>query len=115
MPRTPKVCSTPGCPNLTDGDPRCATHTPQPWAGSTRRERVGTSGWQQQRDARRIMIRHRGICHVCGHPGADQVDHVIALAAGGTDTDTNKRPIHANPCHREKTEREAAAARRRVG
>jgi 5-methylcytosine-specific restriction endonuclease McrA len=59
------------------------------------------------------MRRHGGICHVCGGGDSDQVDHVIPLEEGGPDTDENKRPIHAVPCHREKTAAEAARARAR--
>lgn len=59
------------------------------------------------------MARYRGICHVCGKPGADQVDDVIPLAEGGPPTEANKRPIHAEPCHRLKTAAEAARARNR--
>lgn len=57
------------------------------------------------------MRRDAGICHVCGKPGATQVDHVIPLAHGGPDDDTNLAPIHAEPCHREKTRREARPGR----
>lgn len=110
--RATTVCSQPGCPNLTP----CADHPkPEgPWVNSTRRERVGKSGWQQQRDAQRILRKHRGICHVCHQPGADEVDHVIPTTQGGSDDDSNKRPIHAEPCHRLKTAREAAEGRRRT-
>ena len=111
--RTVKVCAQPGCPNLTP----CELHAPQPWAGSRHKERT-SSGWQQQRDARKILTKYRGICHVCGHPGATDVDHVIPVAEGGPDTLANKRPIHPTPCHRDKTLAEAQRARdrsRRVG
>ncbi len=108
MTRASRPCSIPGCWQLAP----CPTHPkPAPWANSTRRERVGKSGWQQQRDAKRIITRHRGICHVCGKPGATIADHVIPMAEGGTDSDTNKRPIHAKPCHEAKTKAEAARAR----
>jgi 5-methylcytosine-specific restriction endonuclease McrA len=40
-------------------------------------------------------------------PAADQADHLVALAHGGADTIENMAAIHAIPCHREKTEREA--------
>jgi 5-methylcytosine-specific restriction enzyme A len=53
------------------------------------------------------MERDGGICHVCGRPGADQVDHVIPLSEGGADDYWNRAPIHAKPCHQEKTQREA--------
>lgn len=109
MPRTKvTVCARPGCPELRP----CPVegHEPKPWASSTRKQHV-RSGWQQQRDNKRILRRHRYICHVCGEFGAMQVDHVMPLFEGGPDTDDNKRPIHAEPCHREKTAAEAARAR----
>lgn len=108
---TTTVCPKAGCPELrpcpVDG------HEPKPWATSTRKEHVAASGWQQQRDNRRILRWHAYRCHVCGQLGALVVDHVIPLAEGGADTDDNKRPIHAEPCHREKTAAEAARARAR--
>lgn len=84
-----------------------------PWAGSGRRERVGKSGWQQAKDARRILEKHKGYCHWCGQPGADEVDHIVPTAEGGSDDDSNKAPIHSVPCHREKTQAEARSARER--
>jgi 5-methylcytosine-specific restriction enzyme A len=101
MPRALKVCAEPGCPELTPGR-RCDDHAPKPWASSTRRHNVA-SGWQQQRERDLVLKRDRGICHWCGQPGADQVDHVIAVANGGPDTPANKAPIHSKPCHVEKT------------
>lgn len=68
------------------------------------------SGWQQQRNARKILRMHDGICHVCNRPGALETDHVIPLAEGGTDHPDNLKPIHAEPCHRLKTQQEAARA-----
>jgi 5-methylcytosine-specific restriction endonuclease McrA len=59
------------------------------------------------------MSSETGICHVCDRPGADQVDHVVPLAEGGTDTEPNLLPIHSEPCHRRKTADEAVRARER--
>ncbi|HVT76988.1 MAG TPA: HNH endonuclease [Acidimicrobiales bacterium] len=59
------------------------------------------------------MRRDRGICHVCGQPGADQVDHVIPVAEGGPDTVDDKAPIHARPCHIAKTAEESRRGRAR--
>lgn len=112
--RLPKVCADPKCGELTDGGTYCPEHQPEPWAGSTRRERIGRSGSQQQAANKRTLRNHKWICHVCGKPGADEVDHVTPLAEGGTDTDDNRRPIHSTPCHQAKTQQEAARARRRV-
>lgn len=40
-------------------------------------------------------------CWLCGQPGADQADHVVPVAAGGTDTLDNLRPAHAH-CNKRK-------------
>lgn len=77
------------------------------WETSDRRQRLPPD-WNARR--RRVLERDRGICHVCGLPGADQVDHVIA---GDDHSDANLAAIHAVPCHRDKTTAEAAAARAR--
>jgi 5-methylcytosine-specific restriction protein A len=57
------------------------------------------------------MVEHGRICHVCGLPLADEVDHVIPLAEGGADDESNLRPIHSLPCHRDKTLDEGRRAR----
>ena len=69
------------------------------------------SGWEQQRRAKFILNKYDTICHVCHLPGATQVDHVLALEEGGLDDIDNLRPIHAVPCHRDKTQAEAQRAR----
>lgn len=104
MSRASKLC--PKCPNLQP----CPDHPKQAWAGSTRSERT-ISGSRQQRRAKAVMHLHDGICHVCNRPGANEVDHVIPLAEGGADDMDNLRPIHARPCHAEKTQAEARRAR----
>lgn len=89
----------------------CREHTPKPWGSSKRRDGTRLSGWAQQRRAKRILERYLYACHYCGHKGADQVDHVVPLAEGGADEEWNLAPIHAEPCHREKTAAEARRAR----
>jgi 5-methylcytosine-specific restriction protein A len=105
---TPSVCSTPGCPNLNP----CLEHKPKPWANSQRKQRIGKSGWQQQADAKRVLRRDHHRCAMCGVL-ATEVDHVIPLAEGGTDTDANKQSL-CHPHHAEKTKREAARGRTRA-
>lgn len=103
-----KVCAEPGCPALQP----CERHPKTGWANSKRSSRV-KSGSAQQRDAAFVMRRDRGVCHVCRQPGADEVDHVVPVAEGGADTLDNKAPIHARPCHVEKTAAESKRAKQR--
>lgn len=105
--RPAKICPNPGCTNLQP----CAQHNRAAWATSNRREHLTLSGSRQQKRARYILDRDNTICHVCGLPGADQADHITPLAHGGTDTTENMAAIHAEPCHREKTAREARNGR----
>lgn len=89
---------------------RCPEHRVPAWHNPRRRRATG-SGWAQQARAKRILAAST-TCHVCGRPGADQVDHVISLGEGGRDDETNLAPIHSEPCHRDKTAAESARARR---
>lgn len=110
-----KVCAEPGCYDLAPTR-YCEAHAPAPWASSSRRASLGgKSGWQQQRDAKRILRRFNAVCHWCKQPGATQVDHVIPLAEGGRDDDSNKRPIHPKPCHEQKSHAESARAKANPG
>lgn len=59
---------------------------------------------QQQRNAQPHRAAYRdpeyraavrgGLCHLCGEPDADTLDHVIPLIAGGTNHYSNLRPAH---------------------
>jgi len=100
-----KVCPTCGAIG-------CEEHKRKPWANSTRRSKT-RSGWSQQRRARHVLLIHSGKCGVCGLHGATQVDHIVPLSEGGSDDLDNLQPIHAIPCHRDKTAREAQRARSR--
>lgn len=52
---------------------------------------------RQERNAK--ILAASDVCHICGHPEADAVDHVTALARGGSDDDpTNLKPAHHKPC-----------------
>jgi 5-methylcytosine-specific restriction protein A len=53
------------------------------------------------------------MCHAAGRVVlATQRDHVVPLAEGGRDDDSNIQPL-CEDCHRSKTQREAARARGR--
>jgi 5-methylcytosine-specific restriction enzyme A len=102
-----RACVTCGIPSAGS---YCPDHEPKPWATSKRRYRRTVSGWEEQRRAKRVLARYVGCCHLCGNPGATEVDHVVPLAEGGADDETNLAPVHEG-CHREKTQAEARRAR----
>ena len=72
-----------------------------------------------------VMRQHNGICYLCGHGGADEVDHIIGVAqwrkeqrVGDVNHPSNLAPAHGTPCltcgktcHKDKTQSEAAEAR----
>lgn len=102
----PKVCTTPGCPQLRP----CPTHQPPPWANSTRKATLPPD-WNQ----RRARILHRDpICQlqtpgICTHTSTE-VDHDDN---GPHDhSRANLRGVCA-PCHAHRTKQQAAAGRRR--
>lgn len=75
------------------------------WEGSDRSTRLPRD-WPAR--CARVMALHRAVCHVCGMPGADQVDHV---RPGDDHSLSNLAPIHEDPCHRAKSAHEGVAAR----
>lgn len=77
------------------------------WANSDRRVRLPRE-WHAQRA--RVLRDGGRICHVCGGPGADAVDHVVA---GDNHSESNLAPIHdkvAPHCHKFKSSREGGQA-----
>jgi 5-methylcytosine-specific restriction endonuclease McrA len=81
-----------------------------------------------QQRANKALLAACDVCHLCGHPGADAVDHVIPLRPrpghpAGTDTPDNRRPAHhdvacptcGHKCNREKTNKPIAPVIRRSG
>lgn len=74
-----------------------------------------TKAW---RNLRASILRQSDICHICGQPGADAVDHVIPLARGGSNHPTNLKPAHHNTgdrCNRVKGDKAYAPIIRRSG
>lgn len=51
------------------------------------------TGWARRERNRRILA-ESDICHICGEPGADSIDHIVALARGGTEHRSNLAPAH---------------------
>lgn len=98
-----RVCGTPGCPELKP----CPHHVPAPgWnTRPSKRNQTRPSDAMEIRD--RVRQRDEGICYWCGEPGARHVDHILAVADGGTWDESNMAVMH-EACHDEKTRIEAA-------
>ena len=83
-------------------------------------KRRPSSEYLNPHKAQRILTAHHGICHLCGHPGATEVDHIIPWAewnnpALSVHDASNLAPAHGTPCptcgrdcHADKTKAEAA-------
>jgi 5-methylcytosine-specific restriction endonuclease McrA len=55
--------------------------------------RIGGRPWR--RLVAYVLTRDAGICHLCGHPGADTGDHLTPLEDGGPELDpANVRAAH---------------------
>lgn len=79
---------------------------------SGRGRSTSTTAWRALREE--ILERDGYLCYLCGDPGADTVDHIVSVAAGGSDDVDNLAAVHdRNPphCHRTKTRRERSAGR----
>lgn len=47
------------------------------------------------RKSRALFLADHDVCHICGHPGANVIDHVIPVAAGAHPRDQdNWAPAH---------------------
>ena len=88
-------------------------------------KRRPASEYIHPKKAARVIAQHGGICHLCGHPGATQVDHVVPWAEW-TRTDLNVHdksnlapahgeacPVCGRECHADKTKAEAARGAQR--
>ena len=84
------------------------------WAAISRHDRGYGSSWTKTRA--RILERDLHLCQPCikgGRPtAAQEVDHIIPKADGGTDDDENLQAI-CRECHKVKTQQEAAKAQGR--
>lgn len=98
-------CPTPGCPELKP----CPTHTPTPWAGSTR-----PGSTRRTRAIRAAVLRRDGHrCQRCGATGVPlEAAHITPDAEGGSYTPDNLRALCV-PCHKLETAADAARGRER--
>lgn len=103
MTLAPTPCLETGCPNHATHQGRCQQHQRQAWAGSTRKKRLPPD-WPTRRLI--VLKKHGGICHLCGTPGADTIDHIIPNDDHNLD---NLAPVHDRTpphCHRYKSSQE---------
>lgn len=56
------------------------------------------SGRSAQRMVALVLATYGTTCHLCGRPGADTADHVVAQVHGGEHSLDNLRPAHG-PCN----------------
>lgn len=112
----PTRCSLPDCHEMATKRGRCDDHQPEPWRDRpSPQERYGMSSGTMRALKRQIAARDHGCCYVCGGEDADELEHKIPVSQGGSARDPNNLGlIHAEPCHREKTAREAAEGSRRA-
>ncbi|MCB2007567.1 MAG: HNH endonuclease, partial [Rhodoferax sp.] len=109
----PKPCTAPGCGVLVrDGSSRCSKHKVEAWVKKpTAAKRVTGS---KLRAMRASLFRRQPLCVHCEAQGrvvlATQRDHIIPLADGGPDDDTNVQGLCVE-CHAVKSKAEAARGR----
>ena len=92
-------------------------------AWNAQRQQAG--GYLHPKKQQRILAQHGGICHLCGHADATEVDHLVPWAEWTHPTlsvhdKSNLAPAHGTPCptcgrdcHADKTKAEAARGRAR--
>ena len=122
MPLRPqRPCRAQGCRALhrnangyCDGHADLAAEQARAWAT---RKGSGRGGRPWRRKRERILKRDQYLCRCddCAQLGrireAHEVDHILALAHGGTDDDGNLRAINRD-CHKAKTQREAKSIKK---
>lgn len=109
-----KVCNEPGCPTLTDGE-RCDQHRRKAWTRhSPAPARIRGQALQERR-AR--LFRRQPLCRICEQQGriapATIRDHIVPLAEGGSEHESNTQGLCAN-CHKDKTLQESRRGRLRA-
>lgn len=120
-PKAKRPCRSPMCPGKTqskhgycDAHASLATGWTNPARG-TAEQRGYDWEWRKKRAA--VLKRDRYMCRCQDCKGrrlpASEVDHVIPKHLGGTDEFDNLAAINED-CHKEKTRREALAARLRT-
>ena len=101
MPGAAKLCGKPGCGQLEP----CPVHQKEPWEGSERSAELPPD-WRRRR---KYVLERDPICCICEDALSTEVDHIVP---GSDHSYENLQGVCA-PCHKAKTQREAADARAR--
>ncbi|GGK18270.1 hypothetical protein GCM10011583_57680 [Streptomyces camponoticapitis] len=98
---------------------RCDEHQPIAWANRPgKQERYGISSGEWRKLKRLVGRRDHDTCYVCGGEADEdeglELDHITPVAEGGAVRDPdNLGLIHPEPCHADKSRREAARGNER--
>lgn len=103
-----KVCTYTGCNTLVrNGSGRCSKHPAKPWVHST--DAPKRMSGRHLQNARERLFRANPLCVECAAQGkvklATQRDHVVPLAEGGVDDDSNVQGLCV-ACHKLKSDAE---------
>jgi 5-methylcytosine-specific restriction protein A len=102
----PRQCAEPSCSGRTLQGSRCQRHT-RVWVGGQPASAYG-SGWSRLRTR---VLAEEPRCRLCGAP-SNEVDHIVPLAAGGTNERGNLRALDT-ACHKLKTAADSRAGKAR--
>ena len=84
------------------------------WKRSKRSQHAGLTGRPWRRLREEVLARDDYVCQECARQGrltpANEVDHIVNIASGGTDSMANLEAI-CTPCHKIKTQNESKKAR----
>lgn len=97
---------------VLSGTGYCEQHQKPPFEKAFREE---IPGWGNIK--RQVLLRDKGICYLCGAPGADQVDHLTPVSEGGSSKPMNLKAVHGNVapfCHRKKSAQQTAQHKKRI-
>lgn len=109
----PTTCSYPGCHRLGIAG-RCEAHPRKAWSErnpSVKRTLVG----RRRHAMRELVLREQPLCPICEAQGrisaSTRLDHIVPISEGGSDDRSNLQGL-CEPCHDEKTQREALRAKK---
>lgn len=120
MPKAaPRPCTKPGCGAYAVAGGRCRAHPhPAKWVADAKRGNRHQRGYGTYWEKLRIAILRRDNyscrCPECAQAPmarvADEVDHIVPKARGGSDDPSNLQAINRD-CHQRKTSREGKRRR----